>query len=227
MLPTPYSTEHLKILAFQSESRQGTCRSFDFLINPETLNSSHTNSFDGLRGINSSGRSSDYSFSEPDSMTLQLILDDTLTYFSSSLSNSGGVKEIVDRFLQYCFYMDGDIHEPRFLLLEWGSFSFECRLQSANINYSHFNKDGDPLRAVLDTVFVADMPDSKRIRLEDKKSPDVTHSTLVMQGQTISGLSKEIYGDSNNYLTVVNANNLDHFRKLNPGTRLHFPPLEK
>jgi len=229
-MKTPQSIETLKVYAFKNGSRQGDCKTFEFMINPDTLNSHHSNNFENYIGISTSGRKSDYAYSNSDQMTLQLSLDDTLSnYFVGNnlpeLNN--GVKGEVDEFLKYCFYMDGDIHEPRFLKLEWGEISFECRLQSVNVSYTLFNAEGHPLRAKLATVFVADMPDSKRIRMENKKSPDVTHNRMILQGQTLTGLTKEIYGDTSNYLTVANANGLDHFRKLTPGTQLQFPPLDE
>jgi nucleoid-associated protein YgaU len=137
------------------------------------------------------------------------------------------VKDTVDDFLKSCFYMDGDIHEPRFLLVTWSKFNFECRLRSVSVSYSKFNEQGVALRANLDTVFVADMPDAKRIKLENKRSPDITHTRTVLEGQTLTGLTKEVYGDAAHFLMVAQANELDHFRRLKPGTQLHFPPLEK
>jgi nucleoid-associated protein YgaU len=200
------------------------------LIDPDTVNTRHENRFTHSKGINTSGRKADYAFSSSDELTLQLTLDNTLsTEFlpASPFASGDTIKDTVDEFLKYCFYMDGDIHEPRYLLVEWGKFNFECRLKSISVSYSKFDDQGTALRANFATVFVADMPDAKRIKLENKKSPDITHSRIVLEGQTLTGLTREVYGDAAHFLTVARANRLDHFRELKPGSRLHFPPLDK
>lgn len=229
MLKSP-KIERLKVIAFKTPNRQGASQTFEFLIDPDTINTRHENRFRHSRGINTSGRKAVYAFSNSDELTLELTLDNTLsTEFLPAMpfTPNDPIKDRVEDFLKYCFYMDGDIHEPGYLLVEWGKFNFECRLKSISVSYSKFDDQGVALRANLNTVFVADMPDAKRIKLENKKSPDITHSRTVLEGQTLTGLTKEVYGDAAQFLTVAEANGLDHFRKLKPGSRLHFPPLEK
>jgi hypothetical protein len=230
MLQRPYKIEQLKVMAYKSPSRKGAAERFDFLINPDNITSRHNNEFSRQRGINTSGRTATYILSDTDQLSFQLLLDNSLSKeFLPGLpsESSTTVKVQVDKFLRSCFYMDGDIHEPLYLLVQWGGFSFECRLKSVSVSYSHFNSQGEPIRAKLDVLFVEDMPSSKRIRLENKKSPDITHSRTTLQGQTLTGLSKDVYGDASLYLTIAEANLLNHFRRLKPGGELHFPPLEK
>lgn len=229
MLQSP-KIERLKVMAFKNPNRKGLSKTFEFLIDPDTVNTRHENKFSRSRGINTSGRKASYAFSSSDEMTLQLTLDDTLsTEFLPAMPfvSNDPIKDRVEDFLKYCFYMDGDIHEPGYLLVTWGKFNFECRLKSISVSYSKFNEQGTALRANLDTLFIADMPDAKRIKLENKKSPDITHTRTVLEGQTLTGLTKEVYGDSAHFLLVAKANGLNHFRKLKPGSQLHFPPLEK
>ncbi len=226
----PNKVEKLKVLAFKKPDRKGSSEEFIFLINPETLNSRHENKFNPSRGINTSGRTALYSVSQSDVWKLKLTLDNTLSrdHLPGLPADAADpVKEQVDNFLKACFYMDGDIHEPGFLMIEWGGFAIECRLKRIEISYSHFNSKGEPLRANLDAKFVEDIPAAKRIRLENKKSPDVSHHRIVLEGQTLSGLTKEVYGDASYYIMVAQSNQLDHFRKLEPGSALYFPPLEK
>ena len=222
--------EKVQITAYPNAKRQGKGDVMQFDINPVQVSSRHENQFSRLRGINTSGRSAPYAKSYSDVLKLQLVIDDTLVLLSKALpassSKAGKVKDQVSKFLTFCAYMDGKIHEPRFLRVQWGSIDFECRLQSVDIKYTRFDDKGNPLRAELDTVFVSDMSDDKRIRLENKKSPDITHQRVVGQGDTLTGLSKEVYGDARHYLMVAQANRLDHFRRLTPGQELFFPPLE-
>jgi len=65
----------------------------------------------------------------------------------------------------------------------------------------------------------------KRMAIENKSSPDVSHSRVVKSGDTLPLLSKEIYGNASYYLRLAQANNLDDFRNLQPGQAIVFPPL--
>jgi nucleoid-associated protein YgaU len=123
--------------------------------------------------------------------------------------------------------MDGSIHEPKFLKIEWGTLIFKCRLKSVNISYTLFDKAGKPLRAELDTTFVSDLKDSERVKAENKTSPDLTHKRIVRAHDTLPLMCKEIYGTEGYYLQVARANKLDNFRNLQLGQELFFPPVEK
>lgn len=174
-----------------------------------------------------------YSHSRSDQLKLDLVIDGSGVTDYSLIRllglGSDSVSEQIDKFLELCFFMDGNIHEPKFLKLQWGDGplkEFDCRLQSVDIKYTSFDRDGSPLRAELTTVFVEDLDSAKRLRLEGKSSPDLSHSRVVKSGDTLPLLCKEIYGSSEYYIRVAEANQLDDFRNLTPGQELVFPPLE-
>jgi len=170
-----------------------------------------------------------YDRSLPSDLNLKLILDGTNVnkfgielLFGSNMTVSERVKE----FLDLTFHMNGSIHQPNFLLVEWGDLIFSCRLGSVDVNYSTFDRSGKPLRAELDITLVADEEVKKRQAKENKSSPDLTHLRIVKAGDTLPLMSKEIYGSSAHYLRVAQVNGLDDFRNLPPGQEIFFPPLE-
>ena len=81
--------------------------------------------------------------------------------------------------------MNGDIHEPNYLTVEWGDLTFSCRLESVNITYTNFERDGTPLRAELDVSLISDIEAEKRLREESMSSPDLTHSRVLRSGDTL------------------------------------------
>jgi nucleoid-associated protein YgaU len=102
-----------------------------------------------------------------------------------------------------------------------------CVLKSASIAYKMFKPDGVPLRAVITAVFADNSDDQTRVALAQDESPDLTHVRLVKDGDTLPALCHAIYGDPLRYLQVASVNGLDDFRRLEAGTRLVFPPLER
>jgi hypothetical protein len=204
------------------------------MFNPDSISMRHENKFQRLQGINTSGRRAMYAHTQAEQLRLDLILDGTgvTDYGLATLFGFGtpSVSEQIDEFLNLCFHMDGEIHEPKFLKIQWGEGvlkEFDCRLQSVDIEYTAFDRNGAPLRAMLKTVFIEDLEPAKRLRQEGKSSPDLSHSRIVTSGDTLPLLTQEVYGTSADYLRVAQVNNLDDFRNLIPGQTIIFPPLKK
>jgi hypothetical protein len=230
-LKNPFKLEKLRINVYGNRRRSGLAqKTFAVMFNPESFSMTHRNVFQNLQGINTSGRRARYSHSHSDQLNLKLIFDGSgVTEFGAVMAGKG-VSEQIAEFLGLCFYMDGNIHEPKFLKIQWGKGrldNFDCRLDSVAIHYTLFDKKGVPLRAELETVFVEDLDSTKRLRKEGKNSPDLTHSRIVRHGDTLPLLCKQIYGSAEYYLRVAQANRLDDFRNLTPGQELFFPPLQK
>lgn len=155
---------------------------------------------------------------------LELTLDGTGV--SESVFSTGfgfkvkTVKDRIKEFLEVCYFIDGDLHRPNYVKVHWGDLDFIGYLHTIKVTYTLFDASGTPLRAKLATTF----------KVKNDKpllsSPDLTHTREVHAGDTLPLLSKEIYGSSRYYLFIAEANKLDDFRNLKPGTKLYFPPLE-
>ncbi|NES40235.1 hypothetical protein [Moorena sp. SIO2C4] len=76
-------------------------------------------------------------------------------------------------------------------------------------------------------VVIEDIKDSKRIKLEKKSSPDLTHTRTIKAGDKLPVMAQEVYGDSAYYIQLARANNVNNFRKLKTGTTIKLPPIEK
>jgi LysM repeat protein len=228
-----FKLQKLKILTYTKSSRGGLLpTSFEVMFNPASISVRHENKFSKLQGINTSGRVAQYAYSRSKEVKLDLVLDGTgvTDYGLATLLGLGtaSVADQIDKFLKLCFKMDGGIHQPKYLKIQWGEGAlkdFDCRLQSVDIEYTLFDKSGAPLHAVLKTNFIEDLDPAKRTRLEGKNSPDLSHTRVVKSGDTLPLLAKEIYGSSAYYLRVAQVNNIEDFRNLTPGQKIIFPPL--
>ncbi|NET44171.1 hypothetical protein [Okeania sp. SIO2B3] len=232
MIKNPFKLEKLKINVYDKAARSGAPKdTFEVMFNPESYSLRYENVFQGYQGINTSGRMARYSLSKPQELSLKLILDNTgvtsmgITNLLSSGEND--VYKRVQNFLKLTTEMDGNIHEPKYLKIEWGDLNFSCRLQSLEVNYTLFNRSGQPTRAELNTVFVADIEDCKRVKKENKNSPDVYHSRMVKSGDKLPLMTQKIYGDPAYYIQIAKVNNLNNFRKLKTGMNLKFPPVKR
>lgn len=231
-----FTLQKLKITAYKKSTRsmQDKVSDFTAMYNPASISQKYEIKYGKNQGKNSSGKKTYYSYSKPAELKLKLILDGTGVHeMGIFINKQTPVAERVDEFLNLAFHMNGSIHEPHYLSVEWGDLKFwgdakfNCRLGNATVKYTHFNRDGTALRAELDITLYSDEDVEKRKKKENKSSPDLTHIRVVKNGDTLPLLCKEIYGNSFYYLRVAQANNLNNFRALVPGQELVFPPLEK
>ncbi len=229
-----FKLEKLKINVYGSRLRIGLPqKTFTVMFNPTSFAMKHENVLKDRQGLHSGGAQLRYVYTRSEELALDLVFDGTGVGDVGLISLTGrGAKSVAQQihdFLTLCFYIDGEIHEPKFLKITWGDGvlqNFDCRLKSVNIKYTLLDKSGAPLRADLNTVFVEDTEPQKQLRQARLESPDVSHTRIVKSGDTLPLLCKEMYGSSSHYLRVAQVNNLDDFRNLTPGQELHFPPLE-
>lgn len=223
--------EKLTIRAFPNRRRSPLDETghFEAMFNPESWSQRFAISYGKDQGYNSSGKPVNYLRTKPSELKLKLVLDGTgaSQYGFERLASSPSVGERVDKLLDLAYRMNGDIHEPTYLLVEWGDLTYSCRLGAIDVTYTSFDRSGKALRAELECTFIGDKAVSKRMAQENKRSPDLTHVRTVVAGDTLPLLAKSIYGSSAHYLFVAEANGLDDFRDLRPGQRLVFPPLDR
>ena len=221
---TPNGTlEKLTILAHaQPDYSDQAIARFAAYVNPAEITQSYEIEYDAAQGSGTTGSRMEFKKVKPGDLTLTFFIDGT---------GANGVKaEVqaeVEQFQKVTGY-NGDIHRPNYLKVVWGTLQVKrCVLKSASIAYKLFRADGVPLRAVITAVFTDNSDDQTRVATAQDHSPDLTHRRIFKAGDRLPALCNAIYGDPRLYLRVAEANGLDDFRHIEPGTELFFPPLEK
>jgi hypothetical protein len=121
--------------------------------------------------------------------------------------------------------IDRTTHAPPVLLFTWASLSFTCVLARATQRFLMFLPDGTPVRARLEVSFTefrnAEL-ESKEIKRE---TADFSKRRVVGQGETLSAIAGEAYGDPALWRPIALRNALDDVRELPVGLALLVPPL--
>lgn len=203
--------------------REDPTRRFEAMFNPASYTVVYNNHLRNDLTMTPNAKDTAYAGREPMSFSVRLLLDgtgvmDMLPNISMGLE-APGVKNEVSRFLEICYKPEEEKHSPNRLHVSWGVVNFTGMMERVSINYTLFDQAGNPLRAELDITFRCDLEPTHF------SSPDLTHVRRVQAGDTLPLMTKKIYGSSRYYLFVAEANGLDDFRNLVPGTELFFPPL--
>lgn len=221
-MPAKNSGELIKltIKSFKDAQFSEKDKEFEAMFNPQEYSLNYNIESDDSQGIGTSASEPTFNKITPQDLSLDFTIDGT-----GVSGEKTDVPEKVAEFLDVTYNYKGDEHRPRYLMIEWGTLLFKCILKTASVKYTLFDSDGKPVRAKLSTSFKRFVEDELRAAEEDSNSPDITHARTVQEGDMLPLLCYKIYGDSKYYLQVAEANNLDNFRKLEPGQQIFFPPV--
>lgn len=153
------------------------------------------------------------------SITLELFFD---TYDSGQDVRDVYVRKLI-ALMEPTIATSGGKKRPPILLIGWGGFAFNCVLERLAQNYVMFDKDGKPLRAVVNATFKQFSTAEEDARSNPSGDPTKTH--VVRQGETISLISWQEYGDAGLWRIIADGNRIENPRDLEVGVRLAIPPL--
>lgn len=196
--------------------------SYTVKINPEKLSINRKIKLDSSNGGDTAGSISKFTGYDPDSLSMDLMLDGT-----GVIPEIDDVESEINSLGEVVYDYNGDFHRPPYLIVKWDKLVFKCTLESFNVEYTLFKPDGAPLRAKVSLAFKGYKDAKKEAKKVKKSSPDLTHVKTVRVGDSLPLMCKEVYGDVGYYSLVAEANGLVNFRELEVGSKLYFPPLER
>ncbi len=218
--------EKLKIHSFTDEKRSQGEITFEAQFNPTGWSRSYEIEFEQQQGAGNTPGPSVFKRYKTQDYTFELIFDGTGATDDNPFDRVPVATRVED-FLKACALMDGEVHRPRYLILNWGSDITRCVMKSAALNYTLFKPDGTPLRAKVTAIFSESLDEELRVAKENKQSPDLTRLHQVTQGETLPILTWRYYGDAALYARVARFNDLGDFREVRAGQYLQFPPLKQ
>ena len=211
----------MKIVAYKDPDYSSKVGEYDVLVNPENYKVKNEQQYSTSdTTIGSSAQTAKYKGSGSGMFEIIMFFDGTGIISKEKVD--GQIKEVKDLIYQY----NGDIHEPNYLRVYWGTQSlFQGRLKTWNVNYTMLDMDGSPLRAEVTATLVSSVSAKKKALEEKKNSSDLTHVRTVLDGDNLPLMCYRIYGDSSYYIKVAKHNNLINFRAIQPGDIITFPPV--
>jgi nucleoid-associated protein YgaU len=150
----------------------------------------------------------------------------SIELFFDTYEDGEDVREQTDE-IHRLLMIDGDRHAPPVVKFAWGRISFTSLVESANTTYTMFASDGTPVRARIDVTFREYTPPEEQLQGEPRHSADRKSVHRVTQGETLPSIANETYGSPTKWREIAAANDIVNPRRLEPGTELEIPPLER
>lgn len=212
-------------------------------VNPASYSLNKRINYQTVAPMGSQESTANYNNSGPTTLQFELVFDGTGVIDTASLLDeiplAGAIasafsedKELtvyeqILKFENIVYQLDGEIHQPNKVQILWGKLQFEGALVSINYSYTLFQPDGSPLRAKANCTFQGTKTAEQIAREMNLGSPDLTHVREISEGDTLPLLAQKIYGNPELYLEIARVNKLINFRRLQAGTRVALPPIEK
>ncbi len=121
--------------------------------------------------------------------------------------------------------IDGELHATPVCRFEWGRVSFRGVVASFRERYKLFHEDGTVLRARVTLALKSYESAEVQQRELRRASPDRTRVRVLREGETLSALATEAYGDPRLWRRIAEENDVDRPRFVPPGTPLRIPAL--
>jgi hypothetical protein len=203
-------------------------KSFEVMLNPSDYKHHYSICYNKKEDLGQSASEPKFSNIEEETVTIGEIVIDGTGVVNLPIPGVGSpdVKTQIQQLKDVVYTYKGDIHQPNYVRLLWGSLIFFGRMKSMSVNYTLFKPSGEPLRAKVQNLsFGGFMSKEERSLRANKSSPDQTHIVEFKAGDTLPLLCYRIYKDSSYYPEVARANNIVNFRDIKPGTKLYLHPL--
>src|SRR5437868_1104400 len=178
----------IKITAYKTstfeDSKKISSGEFTALVNPEGYTRSYKIKYKDQQASGTKAQQMKFEKIEPEDIEFEFLFDKTgaLPGTFKSKDDAGiqqegkeGVWPDIEQFKKVVYDYKGEIHQPPYLIIQWGELLFKCVLREMSINFKLFRPDGTPLRAIAKTKFTSTVENELRVRQEKKSSPDITH----------------------------------------------------
>jgi len=193
--------------------------SWTALLNPTELSFNRKNLYEATHSAGTSAPQQSYSGGQPDEVSLDLLLDGT-----GVVGEAGSIGTKLEALIGLTAFQ-GDTHQPYYVHAHWGRFSFRGILTQVDVTYKLFDREGEPLRATCKLAFKEALSPQEVAAGDRRESPDLFHTWLVGDGETLDGIAAKVYGDPAYWRPLAKANSLTNPRGLRTGDLLVLPPL--
>lgn len=238
-MTNPFSSGQLskmKVIAFKKQERRATDKVGEFVVmfNPTTYSRRYALEFQSRTPPSPAIGPQVANRPSPEEMNFEFLVDGTGAAASSAAPvslvgnpSAPEVKDLIQRFLDLCYFNNSSTHRPNFLRLSWSNLVFDCVLKASDVEYTLFRPDGSPLRAKIKATFIEDTWATEgRQEVARLQTADLTRERSIETGDRLDAISQSYYDSPEYFVQLGRFNGLHSLRTLRTGKSLRIPPLK-
>ena len=198
------------------------------LFNPTEYTFERTNSYKATPVPGLSSPLLQFVNGESDQLSMELFLDDyTDPGGPTSLLQKENVS-VVQRLqdISKLLLIDSKLHAPPPVRFIWGTMDFTAVIEKLSRKVTMFHPNGNPARATLSVTFKEYRTLSEQLREPRRESADKSKRRVVVGNDQLWLIAAREYDDTNEWVRIAVANDLDDPRDIQPGDWLLLPPVE-
>ncbi|MFC4260982.1 LysM peptidoglycan-binding domain-containing protein [Marinobacter lacisalsi] len=171
---------------------------------------------------------------DSETLSMELLFDSTESGMGASARS---VTEKLDPFYRL-IKVNGELHTPPIVRITWGEDfpgqthnpgsrpepAFDGVVTSLNREYTLFNAEGVPLRATVSLQLKEYRTLEEQLQALNLQSSDHTRVHVVQEGENLTTIAADAYGDPGQWRAIARHNKLRNVRELPPGQMLELPP---
>ncbi|MEM8901561.1 MAG: hypothetical protein AAGC85_25855, partial [Bacteroidota bacterium] len=197
------------------------------MFNPESFTVNTLFNYDGSQAHSETGAEFKFQGIAPREFSFEFVIDAT-----GATGRAKDIEEEITAFKGATGFKEiqgfrGKERRPSYLSVSWGTFSIRCILKHMDIKYTLFRPDGRPIRAMLCVTFAEYKTNAQKSRENPFSIRSLTQIRDIFDGEKVTDLAKNVYGNAKLFVQVAASNNLNSLRELGVGSRLQFPPVNQ
>lgn len=198
------------------------------LFNPAEYSFERTNSYKATPVPGLSSPILQFVNGEADQLSMELFLDDYTDPDGPTSRERKEQSPVAARIreLSKLLLVDAKIHAPSPVRFNWGPMEFTAVIEKLGRKVTMFQPDGTPARATLSVTFKEYRTLRQQLEAPRRESADKSKRRVVVGRDRLWLLAAREYNDSNEWVRIAEANDLDDPREIAPGDWLELPPME-
>jgi LysM repeat protein len=195
--------------------------------NPEKIKIKRSNSWDTLEMPGKGVKTAIFKGSQPGDFEIEDLIFDTTDSGDPVTTTTDKLLALLDRDpqVQGTSELTNNARPPT-VKFHWGQMvSFECYVESVDVEFTYFSSKGVPLRAEVGISLKQFKEDQTRRQNPTSGTPYPHKVHRMLPGETLDRISSHYYGDPNQWRALASANGIEDPLSVRPGSLLVIPEI--
>lgn len=213
------------------ESAPGKETTFVCQFNPDHFHLNASASFHKVKRRGSDLPITQFTGGNNPVVDVKLFFDTSTSYEIRTGSNEKPKKETAEDVSSYTKVLlslvciEGKLHRPPKVTLQWGSFSTCGFVENVDIHYTMFEIGGKPVRAEVElTLSCIDEPGVASEKFSHRESPDRSKCVVMTSDSSLWDIAWKEYGDASCWRMIAEENHIMNPLEIPVGKYLKVPP---